>query len=219
MNTRTRQALVLSALAGGATVAGAYYLAAQQTGDPVEVVAAESQGDMIRAAARLREMGWSLEPAVRSLAEGTQAPEAAVADLVSQRWWRDRSDARQRYGRVGVLATAAERDAVQSAVQAAWCLPLTDPREGHPAHEAHADCLARAPLLAQEWCDAEGQVVGYGAGWAALPGDLDALADAAQTAGGTYVGGTDYDDVQAAYAQAVSDLGWLPCPDPEEEAP
>lgn len=218
MNNRTRAAAVLTALAGAAAgvVTVAYQIAAEQTQSTVAEVAAESQGEVIRAASRLREMGLKADEALESIASHVGAPVAAVRALAAQRWTGNRPDPRQRYGRVGVLASTADVATVDAALAGAWCEPLTDPREGFAPHPRYQDCLASAPALLEPLCDAEGNPAGMGAQWQALPGDRVLLEAMAQQAGGVYVEGPGYDEANRAYDAALAALEWQRCPSPDE---
>lgn len=213
---RAKAAAVLAVLAVGGFAASqmseVYDQAASNTASTRAEVAQESQGEVIRAAARLREMGVSVDDAVLSMAERTKAPPQAVQALVAQRWSRNRTDARQRYGRVGVLAASANVAAVEAALSAVWCEALTDPRpDGGPPHPHYEACLASAPVLSERLCKGLNVEVGRGARWQALPGDRVLIAERSQQAGGIYVEGPGYDEGNQAFDDAVTAQGWVRC--------
>jgi len=218
--TRAKAAAVLDALEQGAPdVPTAYGQAAQATGAPVEEVAAESQSETIRAACRLRAYGLPLGQAVAEMAALTLAPGAAISALVSQRWSGQRSDARQRYRRIGVVCPLAAAATCNAALAAAWAEPLSDPRGGgRPSHSLHAQCLADNATLLGRPLYLDGEIVGYGLRMQATPGDVARMKLAAEGAGAIFLepGATDEDTV-AAYDAAVAALGWTTVGPAEEE--
>jgi hypothetical protein len=210
MTSRAKAAAVLNALEQGAPdVPTAYGQAATATSSPIEEVAAESQAEVICAAARLREMGVTREDAVAAFAALTRGPPEAIRALVAQRWTGNRPDARQRYRRIGVICPLASVSACNAALDLAWAEPLTDSRCNGRAHPAHAQCLAANAALLNRPLYIGGVLVGMGLRMQALPADVVRLRAAAESSGAVFVGPgeTDEDTVAAYEAQLVA-LGW-----------
>jgi hypothetical protein len=211
--SREKAAAVLDALEQGAPdVPTAYGQAAAATSSPVEEVAAESQAEVICAASRLREMGVSMGAAVSSMASLTRGPPEAIQALVAQRWQggANRTDARQRYRKIGVVCPGAFVDACNAALAAAWAAPLSDPRGvGRAPHALYAQCLADNAELLNHPLFVEGVEVGRGLLMQATPADVVRMREAAEGAGAVFVEPQEDDDAtKAAYEAQVAALGW-----------
>lgn len=157
--TRTQRIVgyLVTALAGGATVATAYLSAASQEGVTVEEAQAEVRGAILETAGVLRTMRRSEAQIVEAIAARTSSPPEAVAATVHEAFSKVRPPETIRSVEA-VIVVPVGAPAWQ-AIGEAHCAPLLLASE---PTDLYAECMAaNAVEQGAARCDAQGQPVGW----------------------------------------------------------
>jgi hypothetical protein len=157
--TRTQRIVgyLVTALAGGATVATAYLSAASQEGVTVEEAQAEVRGAILETAGTLRTMGRSEAEIVTAIAARTSSTPEDVAPTVAEAFSATRPPETMR----SIEATIAVPVGAPTwqAIGEAHCAPL---RLADAETDLYAECMAaNAVEQGASRCDAQGQPVGW----------------------------------------------------------
>jgi hypothetical protein len=157
--TRTQRIVgyLVTALAGGATVATAYLSAASQEGVTVEVAQAEVRGAILDTAGTLRTMGRSEAEIVTAIAARTSSTPEDVAPTVHEAFSNPRPPETLRSVEAVIAVPVAAP--VWQEIGEAHCAPL---RLADAETDLYAECMtANAVEQGAKRCDAQGQPVGW----------------------------------------------------------
>jgi hypothetical protein len=157
--TRTQRIVgyLVTALAGGATVATAYLTAAGQEGVTVEVAQAEVRGAILETAGTLRTMGRTEAQIVTAIAARTSSTPADVAPTVHEAFSNPRPPETIRS--VEAVIAVPVGAPVWQEIGEAHCAPL---RLASEPTDLYTECMtANAVQQGAARCDAQGQPVGW----------------------------------------------------------
>jgi hypothetical protein len=157
--TRTQRIVgfLVTALAGGATVATAYLSAASQEGVSVEEAQTEVRGAILETAGTLRTMGRSEAEIVAAIASRTSSTPEDVAPVVALAFAKERPPETIRS--VEAVIAVPVGAPVWQAIGEAHCAPL---RLADAETDLYSECMAaNAVEQGAKRCDAQGQPVGW----------------------------------------------------------
>jgi hypothetical protein len=159
--TRTQRLVgyLVTALAGGATVATAYLSAASQEGVTVEEAQAEVRGAILESAGTLRTMGRSEAEIVTAIAARTSSTPEDVAPVVHEAFSNPRPPETIRSVEAVIAVSIDHAAPTWQAIGEAHCAPL---RLADAETDLYAECMtANAVEQGAARCDAQGQPVGW----------------------------------------------------------
>ena len=151
---------VVSALAAGATVIGAYVAASAQEAVPVPTVQDTVRASIVDAAVALRTMGYDEAQVVAATVARTNGPPEAVGPVARGAFGKENRDPRSLRSVAAVVpVSVAQAPAAWASIAEAHCAPL---RLAGSSTDLHAACMdANAVEQGQPLCLADGTPAGW----------------------------------------------------------